>query len=237
MRRRPLELSLAILVLTLAGCGNPIRHGVEKSVEQSLLDIIGPAKSYSVRAYGPTSRLIGGKLDGLDITGADVKLSGGLTVSRLFVRIRDLEVDTQTKRIQRVGSAQYQATLTEAELNRYLRERYPDVPDLKARLRNNYLTVSTRPGIAGLRATIEADAKLDIRRRRILALDLEDVRAAGISAPGFARDFINDRLPVIFDAGDLGFDANIDRVVVQPSQLSVSGNLDLLQASRSRQAD
>lgn len=229
MLRKCFILLLMVAISVVAGCvGKPVRDKIESSVEQSLPDIIGPAQSYSVEVYGPPLRAMKGKLDGVDITGREVKLPAGITVSRRSVQIRDLTVDPDTRQIQRVGSTRYEATLSEAEVNRNIKQRYPDIPGLNVGLNKGFLTVTAKPGISGIRATIEADSGVQVRDKRILELDLRDIRAVGISAPGFARNFINERIPSIFDVKDLGFDATVESVKIEPQGLTLSGDLDLM---------
>jgi len=214
-------------LLALAGC-NPVKEEVEKSVAQSLPEAIGPAKSYEVRAYGSTFRMMKGKLDGLDIVGTDVRLANGMTVSRLDVVIRDLLFDTGTRQVKRVKTTDFKAALAESELSRYVAKRYPKVPELKVGLMEGFVRVSARPGVSRVRASVVADADLLIRRQRIIALDLRKLKVAGIGAPGFAREYIDSHLDEIFDAKDLGFDARIRSAEVRPRLLTLSGDLDLM---------
>lgn len=226
---------LIVSVLAIAGCGgSPVRGRVERAVERRLPEMIGPASRYSVTAHGPVTRMTKGKLNRLDITGEDVVLASGIAISRLEVSITDLEFDTSSNTIRRAGATRYTAVLSEAEVNRWARSRYPDVPDLNVSLRDGSIRVSARPGMSKARVTVQADARPVIRDQRTLALDLSDVRAIGVSAPGFAREYLESRLPVIFDVRDLGFDARISSVEITPGALKLQGELDLLAAAQAR---
>lgn len=217
------------LAAGIIGCGgNMVRRQIESSVAKSMTEMIGPAVSYKVRAYGPTLRMVNGKLDGLDIVGIGVRLSNKMTLARLDVRIRDLAVDTDSKKLNRVGTTSYCASLDQSELCRYLTGRYPDVTGLKVALRQGFLTVSAKPGISRLRAGVQVDAELEVRERRMLALNFTSLKVAGVGAPGFARDLLEARLDTIFDANDIGYDARIDSAAISPGLLTLTGSLDLM---------
>ena len=228
---------IALASLVMVGCENPVREKVESSVAQSLPSMIGPARSYTVRADGPTTGMIQGRLDGLNIVGQDVKLKNGMTVSRLAVDITDIAFDRKHDRITRVGSTQFAASLSESELNKCLAARYHDVPGLAIGLRRGYLDIAAKPGVSIVHMSVRADAELEIRDSRILALNLKKLNMAGISAPGFARDFINSKLTCIFDARDLGFDARITSVQVSPGILTLTGSLNLMKAAEGAHAN
>lgn len=229
MKRRSIALILVILLAAgIIGCGgNMVRRQVENSVAKSLPGLIGPAQSYTVRAYGSTLRMIHGKLDGLDIVGTNVVLPNKMNLARLDVKIRDLAINTGSKKIERVGATNFSATLDQSELMRCTSERYSDVNIV---LREGFLTLSARPGISRLRMGVQIDAELEIRDRRILALNLRKLKVGGIKAPGFARDLVESRLDTVFDANDIGYDARLDSAAITPGLLTLTGTLDLMKA-------
>jgi hypothetical protein len=228
-----LSVIVVVAIVVFCGCGgDPVKGKIERSVADSLPKLIGPAESYSVRASGSTFGMIRGKISGLDIIGIGVELPAGLRVDRLNVKITDLMVDTDTKQIKRVGSTQFAASLSEKELNRYLANKYPNVPGLKAELRGNKLAIFAKPGVSVLKVAVVADADLVIRDQRILALDLKKLDVAGLGAPGFAREFLESRVGEIFDARDIGYDATLTSVVLGPGTITLSGSLDLMKSSQ-----
>ena len=230
MNRKLLVLFFLSLIIGIAGCGNPVRHRVERSIAQSLPEIIGQAQSYSVKADGSISGMMNGKLRSLDIIGLGVQLKSGVTVSCLNVKITDISFDPDTKKIRSVGATEYSASLTDAELTRYLICKYPDIPSLSVNMNGSLINISAKPGVSVLRVPINANAGLIIKNEHILALDLKKLKVAGINAPGFAVDYLESKLDVIFDANDLGFDAKIKTVIIGPNTLTLDGNLDLIKA-------
>lgn len=238
MFRRAVVLILVIVIAAvIAGCdGNPVREQVESSVAKAMPDVIGPAKSYQVRAYGPTLRLMKGKLDGLDITGTDVKLPSGITVSKLDVKIRDMVVDTDTKEIKRADSTEYSAVLTQAELFKHLKKRYPDVPGLGLQLKKGVMNISAKPGVSIAKVGVQADASLKVRDEHILALDLKKLKVAGIGAPQMAVNYLQSKIDTVFDTNDLGFEAKIKSAVITPGALTLNGSMDLMKAMEKKKA-
>lgn len=238
MRRVLTVIALGAAVVgavEMVGCGSSIVKGkVESAVRARLPEIIGPAQSYSVRAYGPALRMMRGKLDGLDITGTDVRLEGRVTIARLDVQIRGIQINTDTREIERADSTVYEATIAEAELSRYVAAKYPSIPSLRIVLVDGTISVLAKPGVSVVRVAVQGDADLQIRDQRVLALDVRKLRVAGINAPGFARSFLNSRLGVIFDTRDLGFDATIASVQIRSGSLTIAGSLDLAGALAKR---
>lgn len=236
LRRTAVLLLVVLIAICLVGCGNLAKDKVEKSVAENLPSMVGPAKDYKVDCYGSMLRMMKGKMDGLDINGEDVQLKSGVTLSKLFVQIRDIRFNPDTRQVNSVGSTNYSATLSEAELNKYLKKRYPNVPDLKLTLCKNTVRITTRPGVSVLRATVEADSSLEVLNERKLAPDLKSLKVGPVGAPEFVRNYIESEVGTIFDAKDIGFDATIKSVSIDPKGLTVTGTLDLMELIKKQAA-
>lgn len=220
---------LAVAMLAgLAGCGAQVERRIERGIEQELPTVIGPARSYSVDVTGPSSQLARGQLDTLRIVGEDVHLPTGLQLARLEVFARDVRFDPNRQVLTSVGLTEFTAIMTQEQLNQYLRRTYPDVPELRAELQNGFIRISAAPGVAGARVGITADAGLQIRNQRQVMVDIRRITVAGVAAPGFARDYIENRVNPVFDAADLGYDARIRTLSVRPNALTMYGTLDLM---------
>jgi hypothetical protein len=166
----------------------------------------------------------------VDISGEEVRTSKGVTVARLNVNIKDLVVDTDTHAIKKCSSAGYEATVSQDELGRYLTRTYPDIPGLNVSLMSGCARVLASPGLAGAKVSIAAETMLDIREGRKLALNLTKIDVAGLSTPGFAREYIERKINPVFDIADLGFDARLDSVRIDPGSITLGGTLDLVKA-------
>ena len=221
---------IALLAIVLCGCGGGVRRKIENGIARAMPEKIGRAKSYTVKVSGSTPAMIRGRMSGVEITGEEVRLAKGFTVARLDVSLKDLVVDTHTQEIKRCASAGYSATVSEGELGRYLAKRYRDIPGLEVTLARDCAHVVANPGLAGVTVTVSADAALKVIKGRKLALEIIRIDVAGLPTPGFAREFIEGRINPIFDAADLGFDAKIDSVRIDPGSLTITGTLDVAQS-------
>lgn len=214
-------------VLGLSGCAN-IHRQVEKAVADSLPDLIGPAKKYSVDVSGSTFRLIKGKVSKLHIVGDDVRFKNGLTLSKLDVTVENIEFDTDSRKIKKAGKSVYSASVIDGELAGYLSRSYPDVPNIKIAVHSGTLNLSATPKVSGINVPVTAQAKVRVRNRSQLSLDILKASAARIPAPGFARNYIESKVNPVFDVSALGFDANIDRAALQPGRVTIYGTLDIM---------
>lgn len=223
-----------LFALVLTGCGGGgIRHKVEKGIAKGMEQKLGPAKSYNVKISGPTMALVSGKLKSIEITGLDVKTPQGILVQRLQVNVEDLEVDVATEEIKRCGGTTYRATLSQAELARYLTKMYPDAPDFKLDFMDGFARVTARPGVSIAKVSVVVDATVDILQHRKLALNLKELDVAGIPTPGFVRDYVERRVNPVFDVDDLDIGAKVDSVSMKKGSVTVGGRLDLEKASGS----
>ncbi len=229
MARKLLASMLMVAVVLTVGCrNNPVKKRVQASVRERLPEIIGPADSYEVRAYGSPVRVLKGKLDGLAIKGENIRLDGGLTLAQRDFKIRDLAIDPDTKQIKRVGPSQYVAVIDEETLTRYLRKKYPGIKGLNVTLSDGRIGISARPTVSLVKLDLRSNADLIISEGRTLELRVREIGVGRLSAPRIAREYITSRLGAIFDARDLGFDANIRAVALNEGTLTLTGGLKLM---------
>lgn len=235
MKKKRLLLFFTLAVFAFAGCGgNPVREKVEKTVQKNLPDMVGPAKSYTVRAYGPTMHMVNGRLDGMDITGIDVHLPSGITLAKLDVKIRDIAYNIHKSKLERAANTEFSATLSEYELNRYLVKNYPAIPGLKVSLKNGEIGIESAAGISAFKVGANAGADLEVRENRILALNFKKLKFAGLNAPEFAKNFLSSKLDTIFDAKDIGPGATLSSTSIENGKLVLNGTLDLVKMSEQK---
>ena len=213
-----------------AGCGRAERHA-ENKIAEALQQRLGPAKSYDVNITGSPMRLLKGKMERLDIVGKDVNLEKGIKLASLNVTVHDLVFDTKTQAIKHADKTSFSATITQSELTKYLHKNYPDVPELSVSLRDGNIDVSAKPTVAGVGVNVKTEADILVKDHHLLVLDLKKISAAGVPAPEFARNYIETKVNPVFDSKDLGFNATVNSLKLAHGLISISGNLDLVQAS------
>lgn len=219
--------ALAALALLAVGCGNPVKSKVESTIQSALPRLIGPAKSYEVQVTGSTVSMLKGRLRSAHVVGKDIQLPNGITVARLEVISHGIEIDRHRHQISSVVDTSYTATLAQDALNKYLSDTYRHVPRLKTELAKDQLHVTASPEVAGVQVQISADAALKVKENRYLILDLKEVAVVGVSTPGFAREYLENRVNPVFDSTNLGYDARVHRVSIRPGGLTLEGTLDL----------
>jgi hypothetical protein len=223
-------LIICLVGVAFAGCGR-VERKAENQIAESLKERIGPAESYDVNVTGSPLRLLKGKMDRLDIVGREVQLENGIQIALMNVSVHDLVFDPDTKEIRRAGTTLYCAKMTQQELTRYLIRTYPDVPELKVALRDGFIDVSAKPCVAGVGVAVKAEADLCVEDHHNLILVLKKVSAAGVPAPGFARDYIETRFNPVLDSRDLGFNATVNSLHLSKGSITIAGNLDLVSAN------
>ena len=235
-----LSLLYAFVFLTslflLAGCGN-VRGKVEDGIAKSLPELIGPAECYRVRVSGSTVGMLKHKLSRIEIQGAGVRLSNGMELAKLNVVLTGVRFDPDKRSITQCAGTEYEATLSQAQLEHYLRKLYPDIPGLSVALEEGYAVATAAPSLMGVTASISAESSLKITGGTKLVLDIRKATMAGVPAPGFAREYIEKKINPVFDSSAFGYDATMSSVTIRPSLVVITGTLDLTKGKTRMQND
>lgn len=229
-------LVILLSLLLLAGCGH-VRGKVEDGIAKSLPELIGPAQCYRVKVSGSTMGMLKHKLSRIEIQGEGVRLSNGMELARLNAVLTGVRFDPDKRSITQCAGTEYAATLSQAELQRYLRKLYPDIPGLSVALEDGYAVATAAPSLMGVTASISAESDLKVAGGRKLVLDLRKVTMAGVPAPGFAREYIEKKMNPVFDSSAFGYDATMSSVTVQPGFVTITGLLDLTKGKARVQND
>ena len=107
--------------LVLAGCGSLSPQTVAAhKVSDALPKILGPAAHYEVRVQGDTLALTRGRARNVHVDGQDVQLSPTITLDTLTFDAQDVSIDTQAKKLQKIGTVSFTGTMGQAHLESYL---------------------------------------------------------------------------------------------------------------------
>jgi len=216
------------LSLTLAGCGEGFVAGkIESRVERRLPEIIGPADSYKVDVSGRTAAMISGKLSKMIICGKGVTLQRDLKVDDLIVEMRGVRFDTETNELVSVEETTFEAVLSQKSLTRLIAKKRPELKELKVELRDSKATVSTRPSVLGLSAGLSLTGVLHLEPKNKVSFIPDRISVAGLPAPGFAVDYVSERINPIMDLSLAKFPAEITELTVSTGRLTVCGKADL----------
>ncbi|MFQ3548406.1 MAG: DUF2993 domain-containing protein [Armatimonadota bacterium] len=229
MKKLLFILIIVIVAVSLYGCGgDSARKQIENAIAVQLPDIIGPAESYAVDVSASPIDLFNGRIKSIDIVGVNVTTLTGLKISNLQADVQGVRFSRSSREITKVSSTTYKASVIESELEKIIRDKYPDIPELRLSIKGDKLLITAAPGLANIRANISTEAEVYVEEQKMLRLKLHNIKAVGISAPNFARDFFEKRLGNIFNVDDLGFPATIDSAELGFGMLTLSGSVDLM---------
>ncbi len=210
------------------GCSRPAERVAEKRINTLLPQYIGPADRYSTRVRETTSGLLRGRLRRIHVDGVNVRMSDELTLDHLALDISDVSVDAKGQRVQSVGAIRVAATLGEANLNRYLRARRPDIAGLQVGLGAGEATVRATPEIASLFGVpLQVRGSLQPRPGGAL-LDFVpgSARVSIVPVPGPVLRFVGERLNPVVDLQSVRAPFRVEQIELRPGAAVLTGSAD-----------
>lgn len=229
MTFRAVGLVLLLPLLLLAGCGRTVERKAEQMVNEVLPAYLGPAEKYSTRIHGDSAgAVIRGRLRSVHIDGQKVQLAPDLVVDEVTLDFAEVEVDTKSRRLRAVGSAEFTCRIGEARLNHYLRSVKPDIPELAVRLRGDTLFVRAKPEVLGvLPVPVEVEGRLRPRPGgRLLDFDPDRARVSILPIPGVVIDYLAQKLSPTIDLSRLTIPIHVRSTQVRGGVIVLSGYLD-----------
>lgn len=230
---------LAIPLLT-TGCTRPINRAAERRIRDVLPAYIGPARRWLAHVENAPERTIRGKLSRVTIEGSDVELARAVSLGSLRIEIRDADVDTRKGMLRRVGSTHFRAVITEAGLNRYIRD-FPPPPEEPVR----YNRVRLRDGgldVQGIRRVLGRDISFSISTEPVLVgvnelrFEPERMRVAGLPVPlpAAALRWLAHRLSEGMNFSTLPFSVQVIKVSATRSGIEFIGSADVMESLNRR---
>lgn len=211
------------LSLTIGGCvSNVVKPRVEKGIREALPQYIGPAKQYTVRADGSSTDMLNGLIAGLHIEGRDVEIHPNLTVSRLIVDMQEVRFDPGSRAVTSVASTKFEATVSEAMVNRYIEETQGD-SDLTVRLDPGKVLVQFVPRVAGVDVLITVAGKPMIVGGDKINFVADAGSIARLPVPAFAVNKVLDRVNPILDMSVMKFPVQLTDLLVKKGSVVIRG--------------
>ncbi len=228
-----MRLTRLLITLIIAGlCLSPgaiLRYKIGQSVAAKMPQLIGPADSYTVGVTGGFFGIIRGRIDRLNIHGRGVKMPNGTRVDKLDVVLTGVHFKSD-QTVTKVENTSFDASVTEQNLNDFLRESRPDVPNAKVVIDPKKLTMSASPRVLGIRTPVTLEGTLQITEDTKLNMVLDKVRARGIVVPGFVRGRVMHDINPVMDSTKMGMPAKLKSVTLGKGQLTVTGVADISKA-------
>lgn len=206
------------------------RDKIQESVIKRLQSKIGTAQSYEVEVSGSLINMIQGKLPELNIHGNKVLLRNGVTLESLQVRLQEIKFDLRKASISAIDKAVFEASLSQDELNGYVKKAHPDIPDINIDIKDGYLTMTARPVMLRYSTLVNAQGTLEIAEESTLVINLDKVQAAGRTASESSRLYLESAVNPVFDAKDISFHPKLTSVTLIPRVIKLTGHFETLDA-------
>ena len=228
-----MRLTRLLIILIVAGlCLSPgaiLRYKIGQSVAAKMPQLIGPADSYTVGVDGGFFGIIRGKIDKLTIHGKGVKMSNGIHVEKLDVVLMGVHFKPD-QTVTKVDKTTFDASVTEKNLNDFLKESRRDVPNQKVVIDAKKLPLSASPRVLGIRTPVTLEGTLQIADSTKLNMVLDKVRARGVTVPGFVRGRIMHDINPVMDSTKMGMPAKLKSVTLGKGRITVTGIADITKA-------
>ncbi|MEN6371416.1 MAG: DUF2993 domain-containing protein [Armatimonadota bacterium] len=213
--------SMIVLAFVLTGCaGDIIDNKVESKIEESLPSLVGPAKSYDVEVHGSHRKMIKGQIEKLIIHGEDVWLMPDLCIDHLTVNMTDVAADRKKSVLKSVGKTDFEATISEKSLNKYIDKIRTDDPEIK--LVQGKMKVHGRPKAWIVSANVDLTGSLEPKGDK-LYLKIDRFEVAGIKAPAIGAKMLEDWINPVVDLGITGLSPELKSVDISPGAMRIVG--------------
>jgi hypothetical protein len=230
MRRGPkIILTLLIIAVVCLAPGTLIRWTIEQAVAGKVSGMLGTARSYSVDVSSGLFDILRGRLQKVDIRGNDVKLSNGVVVDRLDVNLSGVHFKPN-QTVTGVDSTAFTASLSEGNMDDYLRASRSDLSDADVSLTDGKLSLTARPRVLAIRTPVRVEGTMRIVQGTKLYLVLNRLSARGMRVPGMIRGHIQHDLNPVLDTQQMGMGAKLTKVAIANGEIELSGTADVKQA-------
>lgn len=215
---------LTILAALLTGCaGGLVSSRVEKGIRNSLPEYIGPAKRYSVHTDGSEASMLSGKIGRIEIEGEEVQVDPNLVVRRLYVDMREVRCDVDTRALKTVGSTTIQALIAEDAVNRYIERTREDL-NLTVALEPGKILVKFVPSVAGVGVPISVAGTVAVAGTDKVNFVADSAALGRIPVPAYVVNKVLDRMNPVLDMSQMRFPVILKEIVLRKGAAEVKGS-------------
>ncbi len=213
----------ALLAVFAAGCASSIvRPTVNDAIRKSLPDYIGPAKHYDVKTTGSATDMLGGRLDSLTIEGEDVQVDPQLTISKLFVEMKDVRVDTSTRAMKSVGSTAIRATITESAVNKYITAARGS-SNLAVKLDSEKINVLFTPTVVGVGVPLSVTGTLSISGGDKVNFQADQAAIGRLPVSAYVVNKGLERINPVIDLSTMKFPVILEKIALRKGAADITG--------------
>ncbi len=220
---------LVLLALLLCGGCGAVQETAAHKIADKLPAALGPADRYDVQVDGDPLALTRGRARAVHVQGVGVKLSPALTLDTLTADVQNVSFDTKTRRLTHLGRAAFTASLSQANLARYLAQSKSSVPGLVVTLLPDSIDARVPvsafgfSSVAALAGTLRPHAGDPSR----LDFDASGAQVGRVALPAGLVNLALDTLNPLLDLGGLKVPLSVESAKVQGGKLVLAGTADL----------
>ncbi len=215
------------LVVGMFAAGEVAKGKIEQGVSAMIPTYLGPADYYRTRVNASPFDLLGEKATSVHIVGANVKTSMGVTIDKLDIVMRNISFDSGSRSLRSVGQTQVTAEISADNFLQYAAKAYPDITEPAVTFTDGSFSLKARPMILGVKPSVAGEGHLEIADGKLVNVRLTKVVTVGISAPGFVRGWLENRLNPVFNAETFGYNLTLDSVEIKPGFVVMRGKADM----------
>ena len=213
-----------ILATLLSGCaGGLVRSQVEKGIRGSLPEYIGPAKHYSVHTDGSEASMLKGKIGRIEIEGEEVQVDPNLVVQHLYVDMREVRCDVDTRALKTVGSTTIEAVIAEDAVNRYIERTRQDL-NLTVTLEPGKILVKFVPTVAGVGVPISVSGTLAVAGEDKVNFAADSASLGRMPVPAYVVNKVLNRMNPVLDMSQMRFPVILREIVLLKGAAEVKGS-------------
>jgi hypothetical protein len=221
-------LAVLCLLAVLAGCSKTDPYAAtERSIRRSLPELIGPAREYSVRVARSDTNLLGGKIAWIEILGRGVRVSDGLMIDDLEVRLEDVRFNHGDRTITSVSGSAVTVRISETSATRYITERGPQFEGVRLEFRANEAVVHATPALLGIRVPVKVSGRPILRGEQAIDFDTSHLAVSILPIPASLLPVLERRINPILDLAPLNLPLRLSGVRIDPGFAVVTGSARL----------
>lgn len=225
--RKPLW-ALLIICLIVTGLVSwwKLSQWVEKRLELEVRSRLAHSLGRPVECNAQASIRLGdairGKVSSITISADEVPTSKGIVLKNVTATLKGVHINPLKRRVDKVDKAEFSISITEEQLNLFLKQRYPDIPH-QLSMKDGYILLSATPIIRGKMRHISAQVYPTIQGNSSISMQIRKLRCDSAEAPDTLRHYLENTLNPILDASEAGFEGRLHKITVRPKTLIIAG--------------
>ena len=230
MTPKPVKCIAAVgTALVIAGCGHPVQETAAHKIADRLPSVLGPAVRYDVQVDADPFALARGRARTVHVQGVGVQLSPSLTLDTLSADVSDVSFDTKTQKLSHLGQTNFTASLSQANLTRYLSSTKPRLPGLEVTLLPDAVEARVPVSAFGVQTTAALSGSLHPNPDDPQRLDFvaSGAQLGRVPVPAALVNLALDAVNPLLDLSGLKAPLTVTEAKISNAKLVLSGTANL----------